>query len=207
MHDYFLRLMEALEALERSIFRINDLKREFEFEVNKLVNRQALFTALVLPVVLLVAYTIGGSGMFSSGILYEKAGTVFVRMLAASFIIWTLAILLDFFFKFLFYRDYLPAGKTAKQKEVLPKYQEKRQQIIQNAKIVLEQELEDTPIPEEYLNVPTVGTLMRYWNEGKAKDMGEALQLIQKEQQAYNLAREQSLVKKFKEVEQDDFLK
>jgi hypothetical protein len=205
MREYFLRLIDALESLERSIFRVNDLKREFEFEVNKLVNRQALFVALVLPIVLLVAYTINGSGMFSDNILHEQADTVFIRMFGAGFIIWTFGVLLDFFFKFLFYRDYLPEGKAAKQKKILPKYEEKRKIIVADGKMALTEEMAHSEIPEEYLNVPTIGMLMNYMNEGKAKNLAQAIELIKEERGVFNRDREQSIIRKFQAVESEDF--
>lgn len=206
MNNYFLRLMDALEQIERSIFKINDLKREFEYQVNKLVNRQALIAAAVGPALFLIIYTINGSGMFSSNILNESATIVGLRMFGVGFVTWTLGVLLDFTFKYLFYRDYLPAGRTTKRKKLAPAYKEKKQKLVESVKPVVEQELVNSEIPEDYLDIPTVGMLMQYINDGRAKNLNEAVQLIQKDKDAANLKQQQSLIRKFKEIEQEDFL-
>lgn len=201
MNDYFERLMDAIEKIERSIFKMNDLKREFQYEVNKLINRQALMTALVIPALFLIVYTINGSGMFSDNILNENASIVGLRMLGVGFITWTMGILLDFVFKYLFYRDYLPAGKTAKQQRLLPEYRKKKQKVIEDTTPILENEIiKKGDIPEKMINVPFVETLMHYLEEGRAPNLQVAVQLVQKEQ-----AYPYSIIDKFKEVEQEAF--
>ncbi|RZI49220.1 hypothetical protein [Lactococcus kimchii] len=206
MNNYFIRLMDALERLERNLFKINDLKREFEYQVNKLVNRQALFTALVLPIVILTVYTLNGSGMFSKNVLHESASVVGIRMFGAGFITWTIGVLLDFFFKYLFYRDYLPNGKTEHQKKLMPAYAQKREEIIKSVQPIIKQEIEPLNIPEEFIDVPTVSVLMNYVNEKRVDTLDEAVELFKKENTLAYQENRQSLLERFKEAEHENFL-
>lgn len=203
MKDYFNRLMEALEQLERSIFRINDLGRELEYQANKLVNRQALIVALILPVVLFAVYTYSGSGMFGNNVLSQHEGTVAIRMFGAGFIVWTLGVALDFLFKYLFYRDYLPNGKSVHKARLLPEFEQKKSAIISEVEPVIKENIEPLHLPEKYVDVPTVSVLMDYVNSGKAKTLEEAIKLSQEEQALAEFENHESLLEKFRKLEHE----
>ncbi|MFC4652408.1 hypothetical protein ACFO26_05745 [Lactococcus nasutitermitis] len=207
MIEYFVQLMDALESLERSIFRINDLKREFEYGVNKLINRQALIACLVLPVVLLVGYVIGGSGLVGSSVQSTQASTAFIRMFGAGFITWTLGIMLNMIFKYLWYRDYLPAGKKVKQRKLFPKFETQKVQIIQETEGNVTTDIfEKVPLEKEYLKIPTVDMLMTYLKEGKAHDLAEALELYKSLPSNAQFSSSASVVERFEQAKKEEFL-
>lgn len=204
MVDYCLDLIEVLGKLEKCILHANDLKREFRMRVFKAVNRQALLVGAVLAGSLLIIYAISGSGIL------DKSGSkliVFVRMFGAGFIVWTIGVALDLLFKNLWYKDYLPAGLTAKKKHYFAFYQSKKNELIEESKQKVNfNELRQSRFPAILLSVLAISTIANYFKNRRAQKIEDAISLYMNENARTLENQKISLIEKFEQVELADFL-
>ncbi|GBG97183.1 hypothetical protein [Lactococcus termiticola] len=206
LKEYSSRLMDALEVLERGIFGINDLKREFEYRANKLVNQQALIACLILPLILITIYTINGSGLVGKSIAETSPTESFLRMFVASFVTVTLGIVLNVGFKFLWYQDYLPAGKTAKQQKLMPEFAKEVRPKIQEVEAVLNDEAVSHPkLPEEFINFNALDRIAQYEANGQADCFEEAVRLLKEEENPLlTQAQKEKLVHQYQELKNEE---
>jgi hypothetical protein len=178
VEDYFTGIIDVLEQLERSIFNINDLKREFDYEVNKKINRQALIAAIVFPMILTSVYVVEGSGLVGNAVLTMQPSVAFLRMFGAGFIAWTMGVALNFFFKYIWLHDYLPSGQAAKQKAMLSRYKLRKNKLESDAELIVSHRgLRHIDIPKGYMNIHMMSLLVDYIHQGKAKTLKEAVDI------------------------------
>lgn len=183
--DYFKQLLESLKQLEDSLFRVDDLERAFHQEILNRINRRALFISMAFLVLVMGYYTLELSGMFGAHIQQTSPVQSFLRMFAASFIIWGLGLFLRNMFRILWVNDYLPAGQKMLRKNLLPKYSKEKKKIEAEAQQVLAQEIINNPqLPAKYLNTKSVAYIVESMQSGEVDDIEHAIGLLEIEAKA-----------------------
>ncbi len=192
--DHCQELMETVETIEEKLHQLEVINIEFHQEIQNKINHRSALLSFSFPVLILAFYIINDFS-FVQG--HEQLGRsvleTFLITFMLSFALCALGIFLNDILKKIFGSNTLPIGRRALVKQLFPKYNQKRQLLIESLKEALTCEtLTSTDVPEKYLNAKSLGYIIEALSVEDARTLYEAVKLLELE--IKNARVEQSLL-------------
>lgn len=177
---YCYHALDALGLLERNNYDRNQLKREFQHDLERRRNRFAALLALVLPALMWIFVASRGFNILHAGLTTGQAGGSVARifgLLLSTTMLFAVAYLA---IRTLWNTALLAGLRRRAQQQTLAMFQQRRVALNQNAEQILSaEEISGIRIPPRFLSVPALILLVRYFRSGQATTLAEAISLLE----------------------------
>lgn len=180
--DDLKKLLAELEKLDQVVFRMDDLKKEFEEKIQQRITRQAAVVSAILAGLFALWYFLEIPKVFRYSMVGITELESFLQMFGLSFLAIGLGISLSRIFENLWSNNRIPGGQRFVAKRLGKAYAKRQRAIaIEVQKVASSESAMKLDIPKKYLNTSSISYVVSIVESGAVQNMDEAFELLELE--------------------------